>query len=301
MTGKYWSDIEDTKPGKMCTVGEGTVIPNNAKIGEGSKIGKNCIFDCERLIIGKIARIGDNCKITCRDVEIGDLLFAGDNIKIGAGGEKGPRSKLRMGDDCYIGDDVIINTTKEVTIGNNVCIGIRAQLFTHGHWLPSIDGYWNAQKPITIEDNVWVGNNAFVLPGTIIRTGSVVTVNSVVSANIPPHSLVTGNPGRIIQRDYPAPLTEEDRHNWINTLIGDVIEHLNYIGRMAKRKGHIIYIGKRTIVFSIEKIKVMTTVFDLNKKTIIGPQDSLTDEIREILRKRGIKFEPYLWRHKWKI
>ncbi|MDB6067801.1 MAG: hypothetical protein JWR26_4009 [Pedosphaera sp.] len=58
-------------------------------------------------------------------------------------------------------------------------------------------------RPIRIERNVWIGFDACVLPGVTIGEGSVVGARSVVTENVPPHTIVAGNPARIIRRLDP--------------------------------------------------------------------------------------------------
>lgn len=64
--------------------------------------------------------------------------------------------------------------------------------------------------PVHIEDNVWVGFDTVILPGTFIGRGSVVGSKSIVSGNIPPYSVVVGNPGKIIRKLEP---TDKNRHS----------------------------------------------------------------------------------------
>jgi maltose O-acetyltransferase len=49
-----------------------------------------------------------------------------------------------------------------------------------------------------IEDDVWVGANVTVLPGRVIGTGSIVGAGSVVTRDVPPWSVVGGNPARVL-------------------------------------------------------------------------------------------------------
>ncbi len=54
--------------------------------------------------------------------------------------------------------------------------------------------------PVRIGDNVWIGFDAVILPGTSIGRGSVIGCKSVVSGDIPEYSVVAGNPGRVIKK-----------------------------------------------------------------------------------------------------
>ena len=54
-------------------------------------------------------------------------------------------------------------------------------------------------RPVVLEDRVWVGINATILPGVRIGYGAIVGANSVVTKDLPPMTVVAGNPARIIK------------------------------------------------------------------------------------------------------
>jgi galactoside O-acetyltransferase len=54
-------------------------------------------------------------------------------------------------------------------------------------------------SPIRIEDKVWIGMDVLVLKGVTIGEGSVVAARSVVTKDVPPYSLVAGNPARVVK------------------------------------------------------------------------------------------------------
>lgn len=56
-------------------------------------------------------------------------------------------------------------------------------------------------KPIVIEDNVWVGCNSIILKGVTIGEGSIVSAGSVVMDDVPPYSIVRGNPAVVVSND----------------------------------------------------------------------------------------------------
>jgi maltose O-acetyltransferase len=57
----------------------------------------------------------------------------------------------------------------------------------------------SAPRPITLEDTVWVGFDAVILPGVTLGRGCVVGCTSIVAADVPPYALVVGNPARIVR------------------------------------------------------------------------------------------------------
>ena len=53
-------------------------------------------------------------------------------------------------------------------------------------------------RPVTVGDNVWLGTNCFILPGTTIGEGSIVAAGAVVRGEVPPYTVVAGNPARVV-------------------------------------------------------------------------------------------------------
>jgi acetyltransferase-like isoleucine patch superfamily enzyme len=58
-------------------------------------------------------------------------------------------------------------------------------------------------KPITIGNDVWVGHGALVRPGTTIGDGAIVGAHAVVTKDVPPYSVVVGNPGKVVKQRFP--------------------------------------------------------------------------------------------------
>jgi len=107
--------------------------------------------------------------------------------------------RLRVGDDVWIGEEALILSLAQVTLESNVCISQRAFLCTGSHDFraPKFD---LITKPITVRGGSWVAAQAFVAPGVEIGAGSMVTAGSVVLENVPPKSLVRGNPAVVVRR-----------------------------------------------------------------------------------------------------
>ena len=55
-------------------------------------------------------------------------------------------------------------------------------------------------KPVTIEDNVWIGKRAIIMPGVTIGQGSIVAGGAVVMVTVPPNTIVAGNPARLLKK-----------------------------------------------------------------------------------------------------
>jgi maltose O-acetyltransferase len=111
------------------------------------------------------------------------------------------------GQNIHIGDHVYLNfmctilDNNEVHIGHHVMIGPVVQIYTVAHHLQAearIQG-WEVAEPIVIEDNVWLGGGAILLPGVTIGRNAVVGAGAVVSRSVPANTVVAGNPATVIR------------------------------------------------------------------------------------------------------
>ena len=80
-------------------------------------------------------------------------------------------------------------------------IGPSVQLYTAAHDIQAEarNQGWEVAKPIDIADNVWIGGSAILLPGVKVGINSVVGAGAVVTRDVPPNTIVAGNPARVIR------------------------------------------------------------------------------------------------------
>ena len=86
-------------------------------------------------------------------------------------------------------------------IGHDVMIGPAVQIYMAAHVLQAearIQG-WEVARPIVVEDNVWIGGGAILLPGVWIGRNAVVGAGAVVPRSVPANVVVVGNPARVIR------------------------------------------------------------------------------------------------------
>lgn len=110
--------------------------------------------------------------------------------------------------DVIIGDHTRIGLHNTiigpVDIGNHVNLaqGITVTALNHNFSDTNkrIDEQGVSTNPVTIEDDVWVGANAVILPGVTIGEHCVVAAGAVVTKDVPPHSLVAGVPAKVIKK-----------------------------------------------------------------------------------------------------
>ena len=102
--------------------------------------------------------------------------------------------RLVVGDDTWIGEDVSILSLDHVTIGSNCCLSQRAFLCTGSHRFDKRE-FDLVTSPIVIEDGVWLAAQVFIAPGVRVGMHSLCVAGSVVFHDVPPNSIVRGNPG----------------------------------------------------------------------------------------------------------
>ena len=104
-----------------------------------------------------------------------------------------------IGDRSSIGERAWIYCLDQITIGKNCCIGEDVRLLTGSHNVqsPTFD---LLTKPIIIMNNVWIATGAIILPGVTVGEGAVVGAGSVVARDVPPWTVVAGNPAREIKK-----------------------------------------------------------------------------------------------------
>src|ERR1700755_1533822 len=109
------------------------------------------------------------------------------------------------GVDISVGRNVFVNQNCTfydlggLDIADDVMIGPNVSIITTGHPLQPSQRRATIGKPIVIERNVWIAAGATVIGGVTVGENSVVAAGSVVTGNVPPNTLVGGNPARVIR------------------------------------------------------------------------------------------------------
>jgi acetyltransferase-like isoleucine patch superfamily enzyme len=171
-----------------CVLQDGAVLIHSARI-------RNIRGDSRAIVVGRHTRI------------------RGELVTFAHGGQ------ITIGEWCYVGEGARIWSAASITIGDRVLIAhsvnifdnlthpIRAaerheqtrQIYQVGHPQQiSLD-----ESPVRIGDDAWIGAGAFVLRGVTIAEGAIVAAGAVVTRDVPPYTMVAGNPATIVRELSP--------------------------------------------------------------------------------------------------
>ena len=108
---------------------------------------------------------------------------------------------ITIGAGTFVNYGCVLLDVTAIAIGTACQLGPYVQLLTPTHPLePDLrrEG-WEAAKPITIGDNVWLGGGVIVCPGVTIGADTVVGAGAVVTRDLAPGVLAVGNPARVVR------------------------------------------------------------------------------------------------------
>jgi acetyltransferase-like isoleucine patch superfamily enzyme len=140
--------------------------------------------------------IGDDCKVSAQTSLVAGHVF--------------DEPTLTLGDHTNLGPGVVISVCRSVTLGSWVRVGSGAFIADNpGHPLDAERRRDQAVsrdqvRPVVIEDDVWIGTRATILPGVRVGARSVIGAGAVVTRDVPPDVIVAGNPARVVRRLHEA-------------------------------------------------------------------------------------------------
>jgi acetyltransferase-like isoleucine patch superfamily enzyme len=146
-----------------------------------------------------------------RFIKFGKGFTSGVGARLDAFTTKKKCTLIEFGENVQINDYVHIAAVQSIKIGNNVLIASKVFISDHNH------GYYNnpnqphsnpftppaqrllSEKPVIIEDNVWIGEFVCIMPGVCIKEGAIIGAMSVVTKTIPAYSIAVGSPAQVIK------------------------------------------------------------------------------------------------------
>jgi putative colanic acid biosynthesis acetyltransferase WcaF len=105
---------------------------------------------------------------------------------------------LKIGDYCWIGEEVWIDNLAKVTLENNVCIsqGALLECGNHNYKKSTFD---LIVQPITLKEGAWIGAKSNIAPGVTVESHAILTMGSTATTNLNPNAIYTGNPAIFVR------------------------------------------------------------------------------------------------------
>jgi acetyltransferase-like isoleucine patch superfamily enzyme len=169
------------------------------------------VFLCEPFFKAYCTRYGRNVHtgVFLHWIQGRGELIIGDNVRIDGkcsfsfAARFSNKPTLIIGDNTGIGHACSLVVGKKIVIGRHCRIAGQVSIFdSPGHASDPVARMAGSPpkdedvRPVIIEDNVWIGERATIMPGVTIGQGSIVAVGAVVMTDVPPNTMVAGNPAR---------------------------------------------------------------------------------------------------------
>jgi len=111
-----------------------------------------------------------------------------------------PGGHLEVGDRVLINFGTSVVASNHVKIGNQVLIGTHVMIMDCDFHRVEDKSWDTSGRPVILEDRCWLGNRSIVLKGVTVGHDAVVAAGSVVAKDVPPRTVVAGNPARVVRQ-----------------------------------------------------------------------------------------------------
>jgi acetyltransferase-like isoleucine patch superfamily enzyme len=299
------------------------LVTRRAFLARNARVGRGTTLRAGALYLGAQVDVGAGVSLHSGEILIED----GTRVVSGASGDVSgglnPDSRLIVGGASLIGTGAYLNTCHEVFIERGCAVSPRAMIFTHSFWQSVLDGYRPLFAPVRMCEDSWAGAACHVLPGVVIGAGSTLLSSSTLVQDLPPECLFGGIPARLIRRGIRRSLSTEAQVRILRKLLEEFAEHARFKGCEVEQDAdqdllrvRRADVGTRTVVLATaarrpaavrgEPLAFLSlgaevdagpndAVLDLSKRRASGAEDRVVHELRNFLRRQGIRFRPYAW------
>jgi acetyltransferase-like isoleucine patch superfamily enzyme len=132
---------------------------------------------------------------------------------------------ISIGDRCYVGASLLVSS-REITLENDVVISWGVTIVDHNshavdwpnrsqdilEWAKGIKRWDHVtQAPVRICERAWIGFNVSILKGVTVGREAVIGAGSVVTRDVPPFTVIAGNPARVVRVLNPQEIVDDPR------------------------------------------------------------------------------------------
>lgn len=155
------------------------------------------------------------------DLHVGDDVLIDGRLAVTFAARFTERPTLRIGNHTGLGSGCSFVIGKAITLGDHVRVARGVQFRDSGGHASDPESRKEGApppedevRPIVVEDNVWIGTEAMLMPGTHVGEGSIIAARSVVSGKVAPYTVVAGSPARRIAK-LEAPADAESAKQYL--------------------------------------------------------------------------------------
>lgn len=156
-----------------------------------------------------------NSLVGSKYISLGSNITIGQGVRLTAwdkfkaeGGVQHFTPEIILGNNCSIGDNGHITAINRIHFGDNVLLGPKVLITDNSHGqfkIEELDIAPNKRSlfssgPVIIEDNVWIGEKASIMPNVRIGKGAIIAANAVVTKDVPAYSVVAGVPAKVVKQ-----------------------------------------------------------------------------------------------------
>ena len=149
-------------------------------------------------------RLNPNNSTTCvnefdpKNVKVGNYTYGELTVL-----NFGKNEKLTIGSYCSIASEVVFSLNADHFTNHVSTFPFKAKVLE----FEANEAY--SKGNITVDDDVWIGQNAIILSGVHIGQGAVIAAGAVVSKDVPPYAIVGGVPAKVIRYRFEPEMIEE--------------------------------------------------------------------------------------------
>ncbi len=276
-------------------------IHPNVVLGNYNRIGKNVVIEIigdnpnAVAIIGDNNIINDNTRIFIHgEFIVGDWnVFHNDMLIM-------PEKSLKIGHNCWFGQNTILDGAGGLEIGNGVRVGMYSQIWTHVASGEQIEGcILYAKRPTVINDDVWLVGSCVVGSGIVLGKRSTALINSVITKDTLPDAAYSGSPAKIMENiKFYLPKTLDEKFDMLKIWLEEFIELNNENYSLDVNETELMLFNTKEnqrVIFTKSEVKSddsTQSIFYLHNKTF-NKTNSLTERtIYKFLYNNKARFIP---------